>query len=493
MASNMKQTNTESDYAEMCRTLGGINEQIRALNHQTSMMKTKFNSFQTLGDKYDNIQEGHQDAKQNLAELQREVRVFRDRVNNNIAVELMFKDTLAQTALMEAQGETLRLEYIDLQKKDARFKKREIQHQAVLEEQMQLQKDIEKTQGAIKHYNVLKKTHKILKEEIEATLLENGSLKGELVLLKARQTHCKILDKQCNVAKVEKEGITLQNLTLRIDIQKLSKELGNENVIQEMLDAMNASKEEESRQNKALEVEMFELEQRLLLVEDSKESFNLAKAETDAIIRKNEELQTKIEDANEQIRLRYHFKGELEKLDAAEKPLQAEKRVLSQTLAEVQQKLLGEVDWQQKHSIQRELSDNMQMENDKAAADIHFFQDQLKILSECKVQYKSMKMEKKRVSKHNNTLRKQLDALQKKCSSEQPLQEKISTVQADNTALQSQNQDQRNQIKTLTDMLSLYDSLRADNSTKREESDHLLKNLREVIKGVDRRAREARR
>ncbi|KAK1899123.1 Lamin-like protein [Dissostichus eleginoides] len=127
--------------------------------------------------------------------------------------------------------------------------------------------------------------------------------------------------------------------------------------------------------------------------------------------------------------------------------------------------------------------DTLQTENDKAAEDIQFFQNHVKTLSECKVQYKSMKAEKKRVSSHNKTLRKQLNDVQQKCRSEQPLQEKISTVQADNRTLQRENQEQRNQIKTLTEPVT----------APRQEGDNLLKDLRELIKGVERRVQEAKR
>ncbi|KAK5882509.1 hypothetical protein CesoFtcFv8_021088 [Champsocephalus esox] len=104
-----------------------------------------------------------------------------------------------------------------------------------------------------------------------------------------------------------------------------------------------------------------------------------------------------------------------------------------------------------------------------------------------------MKALKKVASKQNNNLRKHLNDVQKKCRSEHTLQEKISAVQEETRTLQSQNQEQQDQIKTLTDMLGLYDSLRAGNSATTQEGENLLEDLRKITKGLERRAREARR
>ncbi|KAK5877266.1 hypothetical protein CesoFtcFv8_024789 [Champsocephalus esox] len=191
--------------------------------------------------------------------------------------------------------------------------------------------------------------------------------------------------------------------------------------------------------------------------------------------------------------MRLHFKGELEHLEASEEPLQAEKSTLSKTLAEVQEKCLSQSDLQQKYTIQKGLKDTLQTEIEKAAEDITFFQDKLRAQDEFEAEYKSMKALKKVASKQNNNLCKHLNDVQKKCRCEHTLQEKISAIQEETRTLQSQNQEQQDQIKTLTDMLGLYDSLRAGNSATTQEGENLLEDLRKITKGLKRRAREARR
>ncbi|KAK5849747.1 hypothetical protein PBY51_014055 [Eleginops maclovinus] len=213
----------------------------------------------------------------------------------------------------------------------------------------------------------------------------------------------------------------------------------------------------------------------------------------DVLQRGNVFLKESINDVNEQVRMRHHFKGELEKLEASEESLKAEKSSLSKTLAEVKEKYLGEAHWKQKYMIQKELRDTMQAETEKIVENIHFFEDQLRAQDEFKVQYKWMKALKKLASNRNNTLRKQLNNLLKNCGSEHTLQAKISTVQEETATIQSQGQEQQDQIKTLTDKLSLYDSLRVDNSAMTQEGEDHLKELHELTKAVERRVREARR
>lgn len=146
-----------------------------------------------------------------------------------------------------------------------------------------------------------------------------------------------------------------------------------------------------------------------------------------------------------------------------------------------------------KQQGRKELRDTLKTEIEKTVEDITFFQGILRSQEVFESQYKFMKTLKKLASKRHNNLCKNLNNLQKKCGSEHTLQEKISVVQEETRTLQSQNQEQQDQINTLTDMLGLYDSLRAGNSATTQEGENLLKDLQEITKGVKRRAREARR
>ncbi|KAK5863242.1 hypothetical protein PBY51_000288 [Eleginops maclovinus] len=167
---------------------------------------------------------------------------------------------------------------------------------------------------------------------------------------------------------------------------------------------------------------------------------------------------------------------------------------MNKALAEAQDKLLHEVDWQQKFIVASHQRDGLEREHKKLNEVVEFFQDKLKSQGVFKKSYKTMEAVKKTLTRENNTLQKNLNNLQKKCSADEHLQDKVTAIQASNRVLEQQVREHQDQIKTVTDMLGLYDSLQERNKGLNCEDVTLLDDLLELMKTVqEKRAQQAKR
>ncbi|KAL3040480.1 hypothetical protein OYC64_011490 [Pagothenia borchgrevinki] len=437
---------------------------------------------------------------------------------------------------------------------DGKYNQAKGEKQGICLENHTLRQDIEKIHKELENKIAIQEMLDRMNASKEEERRQNEALQIEKIQLEIRLLQVEGLKESYNLANAETDSIPQQNEALRENIKDLRQELQKENAAQEKLDEMKKSKEAMCLQNDTLQQEastsykeelvhkkVFSKKNNLLQnrIEDLKavqhkqglrEECEAMRTSIDAMNSGKETLQQQLKDVNkqnlkiledlhreasnrvdvlqggnvslqqsindvrnEQIRMRLHFKGKFEQLEASEEPLQAEKSRLGITLALVQEQCLSESDWQQKYIIQKGLTDTLQTKIEKTMEDITFFQDKLRSQNVFEAQYKFMKTLKKVASKQNNNLRKHLNNVQKKCGNEHTLQEKISAIQEETRTLRSQNQEHQDQINTLTDMLILYDFLRAGNSAMTQDEENLLKDLQEITKGVKRRAQVARR
>ncbi|KAI4824752.1 hypothetical protein KUCAC02_013245, partial [Chaenocephalus aceratus] len=155
-----------------------------------------------------------------------------------------------------------------------------------------------------------------------------------------------------------------------------------------------------------------------------------------------------------------------ETLNASNKAQRRDNDTMKKTLAEAQEKLVREADWQQKYIMAGHRRDGLEREHRKLSETVQLFQGKLTSQGELKKSYTTMEAVRKTLTSENITLRKRLNGLQKKCTAEEHLQEKVTAVQASNRGLERQVQEHQDQIKTVTDMLGLNSDLLLTNFQK---------------------------
>ncbi|XP_033943355.1 girdin-like [Pseudochaenichthys georgianus] len=367
------------------------------------------------------------------------------------------------------------------------------EHQAALSGQRELQAQIKEAHLAIHSYTATEEILIAMKREKEGTIKENVALEKELKCLNERHNHLQVIKELYQLAKAENQTVCQQNEALLQEVMDLCKKLENESIVQNEMDAMNASINEGS-QTDILQMHIFELAQRLLRLEDLQTSYNIAMAEKELISQQNQFLQQKKGEFSRDLENKQIIKVKYETLNASNKAQRRDNDTMKKTLAEAQEKLVREADWQQKYIMAGHRRDGLEREHRKLSENIQLFQGKLTSQGELKKSYTTMEAVRKTLTSENITLRKRLNGLQKKCTAEEHLQEKVTAVQASNRGLERQVQEHQDQIKTVTDMLGLYDSLQERNKGLNRENVTLLDDLLELMKTVqEKRARQAKR
>ena len=136
-------------------------------------------------------------------------------------------------------------------------------------------------------------------------------------------------------------------------------------------------------------------------------------------------------------------------MEVSEAALKVKHRFLKNVLAEAQEKLLSETQWQQKYNTAVLHKDILEKEQKKLNGDIQTFQDLLKSQGEFKKSYETAEAAKKTLTSENKTLQKKMNGLQFMCPIDELLRGKITAVQNPNGDLGHQVQENQDQINGL--------------------------------------------